>query len=213
MIKICCLSDLHGYLPEVPTCDLLLLGGDYCPTSGVPSQMNWLKDKFDLWLWELAERGIQVVGVAGNHDFIFEKRPDLVPELKWTYLQDNGTNCCGFNIWGSPYQPVFGWWAFNENEFELARIWDKIPSDTDILLLHGPPYGIGDLNAEGDHCGSPSLLVKIKKIRPRLVVAGHIHESRGIYGIDGNTTFINASYLDMNYRPYQKPPIIVELNT
>ena len=28
MIKICAMSDLHGYLPEVEPCDLVLICGD-----------------------------------------------------------------------------------------------------------------------------------------------------------------------------------------
>jgi len=65
-VRICCVSDLHGALPAIPDCDLLLLGGDYCPTSR--DQNWWLRDYFKPWLEEIAERGTVIVGVAGNHD-------------------------------------------------------------------------------------------------------------------------------------------------
>jgi hypothetical protein len=99
-IKICCLSDLHGYLPEVPDCQLLVLSGDYCPMTKPVDQQWWLRDKFGPWLTSVADRGIEVIGVAGNHDFIFQKRPDLVPKLDWTYLQDSGTSFADLKIWG-----------------------------------------------------------------------------------------------------------------
>ena len=31
MIKICAISDLHGYLPEIRPCDLVLVCGDSIP--------------------------------------------------------------------------------------------------------------------------------------------------------------------------------------
>ena len=42
-LTICCLSDLHGTLPKIPDCDLLLLGGDYCPHA--KGQNWWLRDQ------------------------------------------------------------------------------------------------------------------------------------------------------------------------
>lgn len=220
-MKVCCLSDIHGYLPEVPDCDLLLLGGDLCRDH---DDYWWYRNDLTNWVNRLAER-MRVVAVAGNHDFIFERAPGLAPEVlptpNWTYLQDSGTEFGGFKIWGSPWQPVFYHWAFNAEEPELAKIWQKIPADTDILLLHGPPYGYGDkstyrTNKDDDtqwpgyeHTGSPSLLERIKEVKPKLVVAGHIHNGYGQYRI-GETLFVSASLVDNSYKPVH-PIIVVDL--
>src|SRR6478672_2072725 len=174
-------SDLHGYLPDVPPCDLLLLAGDLCPVTDHSSatQAQFLAGPFKDWLERVPAK--HVVGIAGNHDFIFERDPDLVPRgLRWTYLQDAGAGVGGFNVYGTPWQPWFYDWAFNlRPEEELAEKWAMIPDGTDILVCHGPPYGYGDRTVRGDHTGSTSLLERIERVRPRLVVFGHIHEGRG----------------------------------
>jgi Icc-related predicted phosphoesterase len=196
-MKVCCLSDLHGHLPEVPACDLLLLAGDYCRDH---RDVAWYQNDFRRWIDAIAQR-CKVVGVAGNHDFIFELRPDLVPEMAWMYLQDSGCEWNGLTFYGSPWQPRFCDWAFNADEPELARRWAAIPDGTDIFLLHGPPHGYGDWSVyDKKHTGSPSLTERIKAVKPRLVVAGHIHSGHGVYDIDG-TTFVNASLVNEQYQP------------
>jgi Icc-related predicted phosphoesterase len=198
-MKIVASSDLHGYLPAMPPCDLLLLGGDLCPDGSPSQQADWLDTKFRFWL--KSQPAKHIVAVAGNHDWVFQDRPDLVPRLPWKYLLDVGTTIEGLKIWGSPWQPVFFDWAFNLTEPELAKKWELIPDDTDILLLHGPPYQHGDRTSRGNHTGSPSLTATIERIQPRLVVCGHIHEARGEYRI-GDSRVVNASQLDLRYEPY-----------
>lgn len=108
-------------------------------------------------------------------------------------------------------QPRFHDWAFNLDEHELAKKWADIPDDTDILILHGPPHGIGDLARDERgmpvHVGSPSLAKRIEEIRTRLVVFGHIHAGYGVYK-SGRTTYVNASHCDERYRPVNAPILL-----
>jgi Icc-related predicted phosphoesterase len=198
MITIAALSDLHGYLPEVPDCELLLLGGDLCPDGRERDQAQWLDSTFRLWLRNVPAK--EVVAVAGNHDWVFQTRPELVPMLRWHYLLDSAVTLFGMKIWGTPWQPVFFDWAFNLWEPELEKKWALIPNDTDILLLHGPPFGCGDRTVRGNQTGSPSLTRRIEEIQPRLAVCGHIHEGRGEYRI-GLTKVVNVSQVDVRYEP------------
>ncbi|MFO0815508.1 MAG: metallophosphoesterase [Gemmatales bacterium] len=177
---------------------MLLLGGDLCPDGSPQQQADWLDSNFRRWLKETPARNI--VAVAGNHDFVFQLRPDLVPPLNWTYLQDNGAEIDGIRIWGTPWQPIFFDWAFNLAEPELETKWRLIPERTDILVLHGPPYRHGDRNSKGEHTGSPSLLTRIREIQPKLVICGHIHEARGEYRVAGSR-ILNVSQLDLRYQP------------
>lgn len=199
MIKIVASSDLHGYLPEIPDCDLLLLGGDLCPDDKELKQALWLDTIFRRWLGDVPARAI--VGVAGNHDLVFQNKPDLIPALPWQYLQDSGIELFGLHIWGTPWQPVFYDWAFNLEEEQLEQKWQLIPSNIDILLLHGPPQGYGDRNSQDEHTGSPSLTRRIQELQPRLAICGHIHEARGEYHI-GNSLIANVSQLDLQYQAY-----------
>ena len=202
-MKIRAASDLHGTLPEILPCDLLLLGGDLCPVTNhqISFQAEWLDTTFRQWLDRVPAR--RVVGVAGNHDFVFQKYPDLVPnDLRWVYLQDSGVTWEGLRIWGTPWQPWFFDWAFNLYEPDLIAKWAMIPPDTDILVLHAPPHGYGDgvpRSGGMDHTGSPSLLRRIEAIEPRLAIFGHIHEGRGEWQV-GKTTLANVTILDERYQ-------------
>lgn len=207
-LKIVAISDLHGFLPDIPPCDLLLIAGDICPVSShnFLFQAHWLDSEFRAWLKSAPAQ--QAVFVAGNHDFVFEREPQLVPkDLPAVYLQDSGFQWRGLNIWGTPWQPWFFDWAFNLHEPELAPRWELIPPNTDILLLHGPPYGYGDGVPERGgvrRTGSPSLLARIQKIKPKLAVFGHIHEGRGEWRV-GEIVLANVTIVDANYRHVYEP--------
>lgn len=204
-MRVAAISDLHGYLPEIPECDLLLLGGDLCPhTNHAPAyQAEWLDTIFRGWLNSL-EHVRHIVGIAGNHDFVFDQRPEAVPgDLRWTYLLDSETTIEGLRIWGTPWQPIFFDWAFNLDDAGRAAKWAMIPEGIDILISHGPPIGWGDWVGRperGEHVGCPHLAQRIVEVKPRLVVFGHIHEGRGQWQ-QGPTTLANVSHLTRGYEP------------
>lgn len=210
-MKIVALSDMHGILPPIPACDLLLLAGDLCPVQNhkLPFQAEWLDTTFRRWLEVQPAR--KIIGVAGNHDFIFQEAPELVPRnLPWTYLQDAGVEWEKRKIWGTPWQPWFHDWAFNLYEEDLKPKWALIPEGTDILVLHAPPRGFGDgvpeYNGNLRLTGSPSLLERIDWVKPRLAVYGHIHEGRGQWQrgptVLANVTILDAAY-DHAYPPWE----------
>jgi Icc-related predicted phosphoesterase len=200
-IRVVAMSDLHGTLPpskDIPKCDLLLIAGDICGSHVVLDQSVWLHSHFKPWLENVPAQ--KIIGVAGNHDFIWEKAPHLVPKLPWKYLQDDFTTFQGWKIYGTPWQPRFFDWAFNLDEPDLERRWRHIPDDTDILVSHGPPQGFGDWVSRNEHVGSPSLAEKIRQIKPRLCVYGHIHPGFGVYSMpEWGTTLANVSILNDRY--------------
>lgn len=57
--------------------------------------------------------------IAGNHELTFDpakskKHLEMKKLLtNCIYLEDTGVTLYGLNIWGTPWQPTFGGWAFN----------------------------------------------------------------------------------------------------
>lgn len=60
-------------------------------------------------------------------------------------------------------------------EGDAEKLWNMIPENTNILVTHGPPYGILDLNMQKQHTGCKDLLNQVLKIKPKLHIFGHIH--------------------------------------
>lgn len=204
-MRVAVIADVHNHEPRIPPCDLLLIGGDILMGGNdAPDQRGILHEVIGPWLVEQMMGGVRhVVAVAGNHDFIFEKSPQQVPPLPWTYLEDSGIEIEGVKIWGSPWQLPFFDWAYNLEEEELAKKWALIPQSTDILLTHSPPFGFGDKTRDG-HVGSRTLLARVREVKPQLHAFGHIHVARGVRESNG-TTFVNAALVDGRYQLRHEP--------
>lgn len=134
-----------------------------------------------------------------------------------------------FKIWGSPWTKRFEGMdpkcmAFTvDTEEELAEKWALIPSDTDILVTHCPPFGILDEAADylsGKIRSIGSVTLSSKYLVPgfclKLHVFGHIHEHGGKStrlmkgGKEPSTFLVNASHVNERYEPVNKP-IRIEL--
>jgi len=85
----------------------------------------------------------------------------------------------------------------------------KIPADTEILLSHGPPYGILDKTRGGVNAGCHALLKRISEVKPLVSQFGHIHETYGWQCKEG-TLFINASTCNMHYKA-DNPVFVLDL--
>jgi Icc-related predicted phosphoesterase len=117
----------------------------------------------------------------------------------------------GVKIYGSPWQPEFYNWAFNLPRGEkLAEKWGKIPEGLDILVTHGPAFGMVDATIQGISVGCHDLFQRVVKVKPKIHACGHIHWSYGQKTFDG-IEFINASILNEGYF-YENKPIAIEFN-
>jgi Icc-related predicted phosphoesterase len=229
-LKIVATADLHGELPNIQPCDILILGGDICPDylqfgtggwerfdTGEQRQRHWLDTDFRKWLNRVpAER---VVGIAGNHDYVFEHDFLIPKDLRWTYLRDDLVEIDGVRIWGTPWVPNLPRWAFYASDQGLEARASIIPPELDFLVTHGPPYEYGDYvpggtekqaskygNREGVHVGDKHLNAAIVERHPKRVICGHIHEAYGHYDIQGSEFGVwNVALMDAVYNPVNAP--------
>lgn len=207
-------SDLHGSLPEVPTCDLLLIAGDICPNDShnLDYQLAWLETVFASWLRKVPAK--RIVGIAGNHDFVFDRAPREVDRLRldWTYLEDEMTLVDGLRIYGTPWVPNLPRWAFHggtDNRVQPATI-DAIPEGVDVLMSHGPMHGYGD--KIHDHfvgpfsVGDKTMAAAMPRLKPKAFVCGHIHEGHGHYRHDDiEHGVFNVAHNNVHYEPVHPP--------
>ena len=209
-MRVCCIADLHGHVPaDVPPCDLLLIAGDLGPDDPRDGAA-WLDRHFVPWLER--QPAAEVVAVAGNHDYVALRRPELLRELRaWRYLENESATVAGLRVAGSAWSLTFGIWPLQGPEEELEAIWQTIPDETEVVLVHGPPYGYCDVTARGAHGGSKSLLERLLALpRLKLVCTGHIHESHGQARLPTGALVVNASLVDVGLR-LVNAPILVEL--
>ena len=215
MYTITTISDTHNKHNQItgflPGGDILIHAGDLSSVGHNHEITNFCK-----WFDGIDNYDLKVF-IAGNHDIGFQQREKEVLQIvnsykTITYLQDDWV---GFQkddlreirIWGSPWQPEFYNWAFNlpRNGAGLMSKWELIPTDTDILITHGPAFGyvdmvVGDYN----HLGCEKLIDRILEITPDIHICGHIHSGYG-YQTNGKTHFINASVLSESYVVINKP--------
>ncbi|KAI0884060.1 Metallo-dependent phosphatase [Annulohypoxylon maeteangense] len=204
--RFVCISDTHNCTVKLPKGDVLIHCGDLTNQgsfSELKKQVTWL---------EKADFECKLV-IAGNHDLtldtdFFEQYGDyfhnntpqnpvdcqnlLIHSKPLVYLRHSSqviklTSPSGprttFNVFGSPYIPSCGRWAFQyprSDSTTAEGIWKDIPLNTDILITHGPARTHRDESRHRESVGCESLRQAMWRVRPRLALCGHVHEARGV---------------------------------
>ena len=108
-MKICAISDLHGFLIDyIEPCELVLICGDIVPLymqRNKPQCEKWLKTVFADWIKSLPCK--KVVFTAGNHDFVFENR-DFLMSKKTRVAFQNWLISKGRNIGAAGADGIIG---------------------------------------------------------------------------------------------------------
>lgn len=203
-MNITVIADTHGlhHNLKLESGEMLIHAGDITEYGTEDEVIDFIK-------WFAKQSFKYKIFIAGNHDLFLETcskkvLQKLMPD-DIIYLQNSGVTIEGINIWGSPISPYFLGMAFNKKRGnDIKRVWNKIPTNTNILITHTPPKGIMD-----NGLGCEDLLNCVQKIKPALHIFGHIHEQLGVQNI-GETRFINAALVnDKNPMLNEEHKIIV----
>jgi len=211
MSKLVCISDHHTYHRQInlPAGDVLICAGDITSQGEISTILD-----FNEWLGEQTQFKHRIV-VFGNHELEWSKKSVNDIQSIFTnahYLQDSAIVLDGIKYYGSPYSSWFYDWEYNlprwdqQNGYAGARAkWGAIPDDTNVLIVHGPAYGILDECPDGRKVGCPILLERINQLKElKVVQTGHIHHSRG-QEIHNGVQFVNACICTEQYRAINKP--------
>ena len=215
-MRIVAISDTHERHKDLvlPEGDVLVHAGD----------LTWVGDMGALelvaeWLERQAFR--HILCIAGNHDWCFARPADrararrILLEHGVTYLEDEATTIDGVKFYGSPWQPEFNNWAFNlpRRGYAIRAAWDAIPDDTNVLVTHGPPNGLGDLVPRGEFTGCEHLLARVMRLKNlKAHIYGHIHCGYGVYSYVARpgVQFVNASTCTEAHLPLN-PAIVIDV--
>ena len=222
-MKIAALSDLHGNFPKIESLldqeiDLLLVVGDIAGGSHLTNAQYKSMTDFFKWVDKI-NPGTCII-TPGNHDywdwgqlFKYRERP------KNTYcLIDQHREVDGLIVHGTPWSIEFLGWNYMKEDERLAPHWENIHPDTDILINHGPAYGLCDsilTPAAHDkrpmqHHGSKSLYNELLKRNIPRVLTGHIHGADHgdvSLGKEYDTLCSCVSILDEEYKFKHEPKI------
>jgi Icc-related predicted phosphoesterase len=220
-MKIVAISDQHGHLPDIPECDLLIVAGDLCPDGFGGLWARHFPDRQLLWFenvwlpWRERQPARHCLVTWGNHDYCGQENAGLRHRrylAATDIVVDGEVVFDGVRFWLTPWSNQFMDWAFMKQPQELAKVYAQIPDGIDALVSHQPPAGTNTrvydvLRGEVD-VGSVELGEAIDRVKPRLVICGHIHGAHGKY-VRGTTEIRNVSVVDDQYRMVNAPTEIL----
>jgi Icc-related predicted phosphoesterase len=172
------------------------------------SKRSQVVSDFNTWLGEHPHR--YKVRTVGNHEFLAESEPQFRSLLSnATVLINESIEIDALHIFGGPTTVHYGGAFGVSSASDRARLWSRIPRNTNILLVHGPPWGILDsAPGSGEHVGDPELRTAIKNLPDlRLVAFGHAHGAYGQLEVDG-ILHVNAALMGPLGELENKPVIL-----
>ena len=190
-MKILHISDTHTFHDMMSEdrflgIDVVIHSGDCSNSKNPYTNEDEVRQFIDWYMMVPVQHKIYV---AGNHDTSIERR--LVTKKDFEdkgiiYLENEEVIIDGIKFYGSPQTPTFGNWAFMKQRHKLDRVWQTIPEDTDVLIVHGPPKGVRDLSFDRagnlEMCGCSALMKRCFTLKHtlKLVAFGHIHNMDGV---------------------------------
>lgn len=177
----------------------------------------------------------QLIGMRGNHDITLDEGFYAEYGLRFhnqypqdsracidlfkdypsiTYLNHESATICltneegprtTFKVFGSPFSPANGLWAFGYLPEEAVKLWEQVPLDADIVLTHTPPKYHCDESKGRGATGCESLRRALSQVRPRLAICGHVHEGRGAERVRWDLESSHVQFKELESRYWVDP--------
>lgn len=186
-MEIVHISDTHGNHSNLnlPRGDVLVHSGDFSDTSYEIETASFLD-------WFRVQPFEHKILIGGNHDAtLSECKGEELSHYNFEgihYLNETELMIDGLKFYGSPRTPCEFSMAFVYLESEAQHEWNNLPADVDVLITHGPVYGV--LDAE---FGCKKLKAKVEQMTNlKAHLFGHIHEAAGLLKLE-ETIFSNAA--------------------
>ncbi|KAJ0360508.1 hypothetical protein COL26b_014042 [Colletotrichum chrysophilum] len=238
--RFVCVSDTHNTTVKLPKGDVLIHAGDLT-NQGSFSELS----RAVTWL-EKAPFEAKIV-IAGNHDLTLDapfyalhgphfhnqapQSPSdclalLTSSPSMTYLNHASAKITltspsgprtSFSVFGSPYSPRNGLWAFSYDTppqsqttltaADLPALWDDIPLDADVVVTHTPPRTHRDESRLRRATGCEALRRALWRVRPKLAVCGHVHEARGAERVTWDLGCANTAFKEDGIAGWEDPGV------
>ncbi len=186
-MRIVAASDLHldttcrhAFLHQAAKADLAILAGDL-------AQRREGLAEFAKPFESIAKK---LVMVAGNNESLDELRAvTSAPVLHGETTTRAGLRIAGI---GGAIPPLNAetFQSYNVEEDAAEALLDGI-EQADILVSHSPPHGVGDLFGGTTSMGSIAVRRAAERLRPKLLLCGHVHDCWGTREMLGDTLVAN----------------------
>lgn len=198
-MKIVAISDFHTNFDLVtPPGDVLVCAGDSTEDGSVKEIVA-----LNQWLHKQPQR--YKILIAGNHDLTLQDPggSDLITNA--IVLCDTSVTIEGVKFHGSPWVPyINGCFAFEaRTPGDINRKWSMIPEDTDVLITHCGPSGI-----LSSRWGDYNLKMRVKEVKPKVHIFGHVHSQHGSMEEVHATRFYNVAICNEKNEVAHEPTII-----
>lgn len=189
-MKILAFSDLHCDQDFTETvisasfdADVVISAGDLSTKKDLPSRL------IDLF----SEIQVPTLLVPGNHDDPAELSMLCNRLDNFYFLHGKKITLENIDFFGLGFEiPQRDLSAWNEHlsEEDASDLLIGCPEKS-VLITHTPPFGLSDMQSNGKHEGSKSVLDAVETKSPLICFCGHIHHSWGVETKIGSTLVMN----------------------
>lgn len=215
-MKIIHISDTHGLHKDLSYeegFDMVIHSGDATNYKDYKNEQEF----HDFLDWFKDYPVVHKIYVAGNHDYYIESRQreakKLMEDVGIVYLHKESVIIEGIKFYGDPTTPKFGNWCFTDDRNKMYRHWEMIPESTDVLITHGPAYGIMDVaydvyKPRKISVGCKALAYRLEELpNIKYHLFGHIHNRLPFNFEPG---ILNAGVICKEDRTYSNGSCVVD---